>query len=142
MGRRPALMATTATILTPALLTAITDRHGSRTASLSAPVPGMAGDGALGVGVAGAAGAGDAVGTVEVGADAAFMVGALPDVALQDVASQDVASPVAARLEGFTVEAGSTAAVVFMAAVDSTVVAAVTAAEAVTGKQRIATIMA
>lgn len=70
------------------------------------------------------------------------MVGALPDVALQDVASQDVASPVAARLEGFTVEAGSTVAVVFMAAVDSTVVAAVTAAEAVTGKQRIATIMA
>jgi hypothetical protein len=75
--------------------------------------------------------------------DTAFMAGAvLPAEASPDVALPVVVSLGAARLEGFTVVADSTAAAVFMAAVGSTGVVDLTAAEAVTGKQRAATIMA
>jgi hypothetical protein len=138
MDHLPAPTATMAITLTPVLLTGITERHGSPTASLSVPAPGTVGDGDPGAGVDGVAGAGDAVG-VEAGVmDTAFMAAAVllaavllaavsRDVASPVAVSQVVGSQVAARLEDSTVEpeADSMVAAGFMAVADLTGVEAV-----------------
>lgn len=149
----------TVTILTPALLTAITGRAGFRTASSSGRARGMAGVGAAAgaevgvtveVGVTAEAGVTDTVITEVVDSLAVAMLAvAMQDAAMEDVAMEDrglrvdAVTPVAQLAADSTVEAGTAAAADFTVAeaVDSTAVVdfmvaavAATAVGADTGK--------